>query len=123
MNLICKNIDLFDRQRDMDRVLLNEIQRFDQPMAKMFFDFLLKRYTNKYFFVVDLSCNGTSDAHLFAGENTEKQVHIFTIAVAEEFEGQGWGKKLIQHLFSRDRTSVHVLSFIKGCLPLIMIGL
>ncbi|MCH8907514.1 MAG: GNAT family N-acetyltransferase [Candidatus Heimdallarchaeota archaeon] len=95
----------FEYKRDVRTVLKLERERFNQPMTKMLIDFLTRKYGSNYFYVVDISGDGTLDGHLFAAEEQPNIVHVFSIAVDEKYEGQGIGKKLMYHL--RDLATAH----------------
>ena len=90
--------------RDITDVVLIEISRFDEPMSKMLINFLAKRYGLEYFFVIDISGNGKVDAYILSGVEKTKTLHIYTIAVRKEFEGMGWGKKLLWYLIKQAKS-------------------
>jgi ribosomal-protein-alanine N-acetyltransferase len=61
-------------------------------------DFLINKYSSKYFFVVDVNGDGNVDAYILSGKEPEKILHIYSIALRLTVEGEGWGKKLLEHL-------------------------
>ncbi|MHA2250002.1 MAG: GNAT family N-acetyltransferase [Candidatus Kariarchaeaceae archaeon] len=99
-----QEITRFIPLRDMAEVVLIEISRFDDPMSKMLINFLAKRYGLEYFFVIDISGNGKLDGYILSGVEKTKTLHIYTIAVKKEFEGMGWGKKLLWYLINQAKS-------------------
>ncbi len=87
--------------RDRNSILRLEVDRFDDPMSGILLNYLVNKYGMEFFFVVDLNGNGSSDAYLFAGKENSETLQIISIAVNAEFEALGWGKKLMQTLFSK----------------------
>lgn len=91
-------IQLFELNRDELEMVLLEISRFTEPMSKRMIEFLYNKYGGSYWYVIDTTGNGKIDAYLAAGEYEKNILHIFTIAVRDEFEGKGLAKKLLVNL-------------------------
>ena len=92
-------------ERDYVDFILLEMDRFDQPMTKTLLSFLQRRYGDDYWFCVDISGDQRIDAHVIAGPEKDKDnlnvVHIYSIAVRRQFEGQGWAKKLMLEVINK----------------------
>jgi len=72
-------------------------------MNGMLLDFLIRKYGLAMFFVIDLSGDGKPDGYLFAGKESNEIIQIISIAIYKQFEGKGWGKKLLQYLFTQSK--------------------
>jgi ribosomal protein S18 acetylase RimI-like enzyme len=64
----------------------------------MMLDFLIAQYGSKYFFVVDVNGDGNADAYILSGKEQKKSLHIYSIALRPDVEGEGWGKKILKYL-------------------------
>jgi len=96
-------------ERDYLEFIQLEISRFDQPMTRTLLEFLKKRYGHEFWYSVDIRGNQRIDGYVIAGpEMDERQlpvVHVYSIAIRKEFEGQGWAKKLMLHLIANAKAS------------------
>jgi ribosomal-protein-alanine N-acetyltransferase len=88
----------FDYKRDYIHFIRIEIQRFDQPMTRTLTDFLLKKHGNNFWWVIDHNGDEIIDAYIIAGIDRGNNLHIFSIAVREAYEGKGLAGRLLDHL-------------------------
>jgi ribosomal protein S18 acetylase RimI-like enzyme len=99
--LIQGQIVPFRPNRDKPRILRIEIQRFDDPMSNNMLNYLISKYSCKYFYVVDINGDQNIDGFLFAGNEGNDELHVFSIALQIEYENQGWGSRLFNHLIEK----------------------
>ncbi|MHA2032297.1 MAG: GNAT family N-acetyltransferase [Candidatus Kariarchaeaceae archaeon] len=100
MKLKQGQIAQFDLKRDKSGILRIEIERFDDPMSPNMVNYLISKYGEQFFYVVDLNGDQHINGFLFAGIEKPHELHIFSIAIQSEFESQGWGTRLMSHLIS-----------------------
>ncbi len=101
--LLKSEVSSYNHKRDFREILMIEISRFNEPMNRMFLDFLINRYSDRYFFTIDISGNSKLDAYILAGCDNPQTLHIYSIAIRKEFEGKGWAKKLLFHVIREAR--------------------
>ncbi|MDH5403658.1 MAG: GNAT family N-acetyltransferase [Candidatus Heimdallarchaeota archaeon] len=93
----------FIYKRDYLDFILVELACFEEPMTRVLIDFLLSKYGNEFWWVIDINGDGKNDGHIAAGVDKENSVHIFTIAVKTEHQGQGYGSLLLQTLIEQSK--------------------
>ena len=93
----------FEFEKDYYEFIKIEMLRFKQPMTKILTEFLMKKYGTRYWKTLDITNNGKLDAYIIAGVEDNGHLHVFSVAVKEDFEGQGWGKYMIEQIISDAR--------------------
>lgn len=87
----------FDKS-DTHRILQLEYTRYDEPLSRSLFNFLVKKYGTEWFYVLDVTGDGLIDAYVLAGIEKDDWVHILSIVVLEDLEGQGIAQFMIHYL-------------------------
>ena len=82
----------------MRRILQLEYTRYDEPLTRTLFNYLVKKYGTDWFYVLDVTGDGLIDAYVLAGIEKDNWVHILSIVVLEDLEGRGIAQFMIHYL-------------------------
>lgn len=74
-------------------------------MSGNFIDYLVSKYGLEYFHVVDISGNHQLNGYVLAGIETFQNLYIFSLAVEENHENQGWGSKLLDYIITKAKVN------------------
>ncbi|MCE7733711.1 MAG: GNAT family N-acetyltransferase [Candidatus Heimdallarchaeota archaeon] len=74
-------------------------------MSGALIDYLVKKYGIEYFSVVDISGNHQLDGYILAGIESSNNLYIFSLAIKETFEKQGWGSKLLNSVITKAKNN------------------
>jgi len=85
----------------MHRILQLEYTRYDEPLTRTLFNYLVKKYGTQWFYVLDVTGDGLIDAYVLAGIEKDNWIHILSIVVIEELEGQGIAQFMIHYLIEQ----------------------
>ncbi|MFV2015284.1 MAG: GNAT family N-acetyltransferase, partial [Candidatus Heimdallarchaeota archaeon] len=103
--LITQKITTYNSKRDRNNILRLEVQRFSDPMNGTLLNYLVSKYGTEYFEVVDISGNHQLDGYIMAGIERSDKLYIFSIAIEEKYEKQGWGSKLLDRVISKAKVN------------------